>query len=274
MVLVTGAAGTLGSEICRQLVAKGESVLALDIAEIPLYRLSLELPITPIVDSITRRELWEQLAEEYDIKTVVNTAAVKHVLTVEQWSEWAHLVNADALHYMHSSKWKVVHISTDKACNPSNKYGATKLAAERIALHREATVVRLVNIHNSNGCAEEIFAKQIAEGGPVTARDKRMARYYTTVEQAATDVIAIADNAGPGLFMPDPGDPILIDDIIRDMIREEFSYDDDFTDDELHVKVIYTGRKKGEKLIEDIMTAGESRQAVEWSDRIYEVVRK
>ena len=274
MILVTGAAGTLGSQICRQLVARDDVVLGVDVNEIDLYRLSLEIPITPIVDSITRPELWDKLHREYDITTVINCAAVKHVLTVEQHSDWAQIVNHDAVGYMTEKPWKVVHVATDKSVNPSNKYGFTKMKGEQLALKRNASVIRLVNIHNSRGCAEEIFAKQIAEGGPVTARDKRMKRYYTTVEQAAKDTIAVADNAPPGLFMPDPRDPIALDDIIKTMIDESLIPVGPPESWGTHgIDIVYTGAKPGEKLIEDVLADNEKQEAVKWSSRISRVIR-
>ena len=138
---------------------------------------------------------------------------------------------------------------------------------EQVVKFHGGTVVRLVNIHNSRGCAEEIFAKQISEGGPVTARDKQMARYYTTVEQASKDVIAVADNAGAGLFMPDPGEPIAIDDIIEGEIKK-WSYGKSHPG----IEVVYTGREKGEKLVEDVLADNETTEAVEWSERIQRVV--
>jgi FlaA1/EpsC-like NDP-sugar epimerase len=271
MTIVTGAAGTLGSEICRQL---GGDIIAIDVNEYGLWKLSNELDVRVMCDSITREHLWRDLAKR-DVDLVINCAAVKHVVTSQKHPDWANIVNVEALYHIFAyADWKVVHISTDKAVIPTCAYGLQKLNAERYALNHKGVVVRLVNIHNSSGCAEEIFAKQIAAGGPVTARDPKMKRYYTTVEQAAADVIAIAQNADKGLYMPDPGEPVIIDELIREMIREEFSYDDDITDDELHVKIIHTGIQDGEKYEEDILTDYEKVEPVAWSDRVYKVVRK
>jgi FlaA1/EpsC-like NDP-sugar epimerase len=273
MILVTGAAGSLGSEICKQLVRDGEKVAALDIDEYGLWLLAHEIDVKTICDSVTRPELWESLRKQ-SITHVINCAAVKHVFTVEQHEEWAHLVNYMSMRYMFHYGWKVVHISTDKAVIPINKYGMSKLNAERTVLSTGGVVVRLVNIHNSRGCAEEIFRQQIEAGGPVTARDERMERYFTTVEQAAADVITIANNATCGLYMPDPGKPVKMDDIIRELIREEYDYGDHIEDAALHVKIVYAGAGPEEKLIEDVLTPYEKCEPVAWSDRIYKVVRK
>ena len=93
-----------------------------------------------------------------------------------------------------------------------------------------------------------------------------MARYYTTVEQASKDVIAVADNADAGLFMPDPGEPILIDDIIAGLLQKHLR--------NFEIEVVYTGIEKGEKLVEDVLADNETTEAVEWSDRIQRVVTK
>jgi FlaA1/EpsC-like NDP-sugar epimerase len=262
MILVTGASGTLGSEICRQLVGRGDEVVALDIDEYGLWNLAQEIKVKTICDSITRPELWSVFKQEKQIKYVINCAAVKHVFTVEQHEEWANLVNYLSLRYMEHYAWKLVHISTDKAVIPINKYGLSKLIAERTALNLGASIVRLVNIHNSRGCAEEIFERQIDCGGPVTARDERMMRYFTTVDQAAADIIAVMDNGERGIYMPDPGEPVRMDDIIKDIIGGR------------NIDIVYTGVGPEEKLVEDLKTPYEKFEPVAWSNRIYKVVRK
>lgn len=254
MTLVTGAAGTLGSEICRQI----GKCYAVDVNEIDLYRLSLEIPIIPMCDSITRPYFWNML-RDMDIDTVINCAAIKHIVTVEAHGAWAWLVNYNSLKDA-KGPWKMVHVSTDKAVYPATRYGRTKQMAEALVLEQGGRVVRLVNIHNSRGCAEEIFSKQIERGGPVTARDSRMKRYFTTVEQAAVDVLYVAENAELGLYIPDAGEPVAIDDIIRDLIG--FG----------QVEVVYTGIQKGEKFIEDLMWEDES--IIPWSERISKVVKE
>jgi FlaA1/EpsC-like NDP-sugar epimerase len=262
MILVTGASGSLGSEICRRLVAWGEKVIALDIDEYGLWNLAHEIKVKTICDSVTRPELWNVFKAMVDITHVINCAAVKHVFTVEQHDEWANLVNYLSLRYMSWHGWKLVHVSTDKAVIPINKYGLSKMIAERTALSQGDTVIRLVNIHNSRGCAEEIFRKQIESGGPVTARDDRMERYYTTVEQAAEDVIAVMQYADAGLYMPDPGEPVKMDDIILDLIGDR------------KIDILYAGAGPEEKLTEDLKTPYEKFEPVPWSNRIYKVVRK
>ena len=273
MILVTGAAGTLGGALCRELTRRNETVIGLDVNEIDLYRLSQEIPITPIVDSITRPELWDYLQNEYDIKTVYNCAAIKHVATVEQHSQWAELVNAYSIWYMADQvrPWKLVHISTDKAVKPSNKYGVSKLRGEVDALDLSAIVIRLVNIHGSRGCAEEFFAKQIAAGGPVTARDPRMERFYTTLDQAVSDILEIAQHGTPGLYLPDPGEPVMIDDLIAQMIEDRTP--NLLTHGNPKIEVVYTGRQKGEKFCEDILNDDEQLEET-WSKRIHRVVSK
>lgn len=266
MTVVTGASGSLGSEICRQL---GGDIIAVDVDEYGLWRLSNELGVKTMCDSITRDGLWREL-ETLDVDTVINCAAVKHVWTSEQHAAWSALVNHASLLHMRGD-WKVVQISTDKAVNPLCEYGVQKLVAERHALNMGGVVVRLVNIHNSRGCAEEVFAKQIADGGPVTARDPKMKRYFITVEQAAADVIEVAKNADSGLYMPDPGEPVKMDDIIYTLIGEWDILD---IKPPGNIEVVYTGIQDGEKYVEDILTDYEKVEPVEWSKHIQKVVRK
>lgn len=259
MILITGASGTLGSEICRRLVGQ-HKVLALDIDEYGLWRLSKELGIKTICDSVTRSLLWETFENDFDIWHVINCAAVKHVFTAEQHPIWASMVNYRCIPNMLSRKWRLTQVSTDKAVVPINRYGMAKMLAEDM-VKQSGNVVRLVNIHDSRGCAEEIFREQIAAGGPVIARDPRMRRYFTTVEQAAEDVIAVMEHGNGGVYMPDPGEAVAMDDIIREMIGDR------------EIEVRYAGAGPEEKLVEDILSPYEQFEPVGWSNRIYKVVR-
>lgn len=274
MVLVTGAAGTLGSEICRQLVGEGREVIALDIDEYGLWKLHNVLHLQTMCDSITRVAFWHSI-KDMDIDTVINCAAVKHVWTSQQHAEWAREVNDYALYNMFGRRWKVVQVSTDKAVLPTCEYGLQKLNAERYALRNGGVAIRLVNIHWSRGCAEEIFKEQIARGGPVLARDPRMKRYFTTVEQAAKDVVEVSLFANAGLYMPDAGGPVLIDYIIKELIAVQYDYwiNNPWNADQHKIGIEYTGIQDGEKLIEDLTTPYEKLIPVEWSTRIWEVVR-
>lgn len=186
-IIITGAAGTLGSALCRH-YAKDHEVVAVDLNETDLHYLGLELPIQPIVEDITCASFWA--SQHADV--VINCAAMKHVATCEVNPFRALEVNAHAIVDMQGD-WKFLQISTDKAVYPVNAYGFTKYIGEQIALAEGQSVIRLVNIHGSRGCAEEIWARNCYEGKPIVIRGKDTRRHYITLKRAVREINTVLE---------------------------------------------------------------------------------
>lgn len=270
-VLVSGAGGSIGSEICRQ-VAKfaPEKLILLDQAETPLYEIEKELisnfpdvRIMPLVADIRDRENVMLAFEEFTPEVVFHAAAYKHVPMMEYNPTQAVLNNvfgscniADAAHQFKVRS--LVMISTDKAVNPTNVMGATKRAAEIYvqALSRTSstrfTTVRFGNVLGSNGSVIPLFKEQIARGGPVTVTDKRIIRYFMTIPEA-TQLVLQAGSMGSGseIMVLDMGDPVRIIDLAEELIRlSGFTpYED--------IDIVFTGLRPGEKLFEELLIDGE-----------------
>lgn len=270
-VLVSGAGGSIGSEICRQ-VAKftPEKLILLDQAETPLYEIEKELianfpdvRIMPLMADIRDRENVMLAFEEFSPEVVFHAAAYKHVPMMEYNPTQAVLNNvfgscniADAAHQFKVRS--LVMISTDKAVNPTNVMGATKRAAEIYvqALSRTSstrfTTVRFGNVLGSNGSVIPLFKEQIAKGGPVTVTDKRIIRYFMTIPEA-TQLVLQAGSMGSGseIMVLDMGDPVRIIDLAEELIRLSgfIPYED--------IDIVFTGLRPGEKLFEELFIDGE-----------------
>jgi FlaA1/EpsC-like NDP-sugar epimerase len=270
-VLVSGAGGSIGSEICRQVAQfDPEKLILLDQAETPLYEIEKELiarfpevRILPLIADIRDRDKIMLAFGEYSPEVVFHAAAYKHVPMMEYNPTQAVLNNvfgtqniADAAH-----EFKVrnlVMISTDKAVNPTNIMGATKRAAEIYiqALSRGSstkfTTVRFGNVLGSNGSVIPLFKDQIAKGGPVTVTDKRIIRYFMTIPEA-TQLVLQAGSMGSGseILVLDMGDPVRIIDLAEELIRLSglTPYED--------IDIIVTGLRPGEKLFEELLIDGE-----------------
>ncbi len=270
-VLVSGAGGSIGSEICRQVALFGpEKLILLDQAETPLYAIEKELiarfpelRIMPLIADVRDRDKVMAAFEEFEPEVVFHAAAYKHVPMMEYNPGQAILNNvfgsrniADAAH-----RFKVrnmVMISTDKAVNPTNVMGATKRAAEIYiqALSRTSstkfTTVRFGNVLGSNGSVIPLFKEQIAKGGPVTVTDKRIIRYFMTIPEA-TQLVLQAGSMGSGseVLVLDMGDPVRIIDLAEELIRLSglTPYED--------IDIVVTGLRPGEKLFEELLIDGE-----------------
>jgi FlaA1/EpsC-like NDP-sugar epimerase len=270
-VLVSGAGGSIGSEICRQVALFNPAkLILLDQAETPLYEIEKELAgrfpevrILPMVADVRDREKIMLAFEEFMPEVVFHAAAYKHVPMMEYNPAQAVLNNvfgscniADAAH-----EFKVrnlVMISTDKAVNPTNVMGATKRAAEIYiqALSRGSktkfTTVRFGNVLGSNGSVIPLFKEQIAKGGPVTVTDKRIIRYFMTIPEA-TQLVLQAGSMGNGseILVLDMGDPVRIIDLAEELIRLSglTPYED--------IDIVVTGLRPGEKLYEELLLDGE-----------------
>ena len=270
-VLVSGAGGSIGSEICRQVAQFApEKLILLDQAETPLYEIEKELiarfpevRIMPLLADVRDRDKIMMTFEEYAPEVVFHAAAYKHVPMMEYNPTQAVLNNifgtrniADA-----ADEFKVrnmVMISTDKAVNPTNVMGATKRAAEIYiqALSRTSrtkfTTVRFGNVLGSSGSVIPLFKEQIAKGGPVTVTDKRIIRYFMTIPEASQLVLQAGSRGKDSeILVLDMGDPVRIVDLAEELIRLSglTPYED--------IDIVITGLRPGEKLYEELLIDGE-----------------
>jgi FlaA1/EpsC-like NDP-sugar epimerase len=276
VILVTGAAGSIGSEISRQLMhCHASRIILLDQAETPLHDLLLRFRhIFPGLDDraevflcdVSNAERIEWVFKHYKPQLVYHAAAYKHVPMMEENPCEAVRVNvfgtktlADAA--IRHGVEKFVMISTDKAVNASNVMGATKRVAEIYiqSLNNERTgstrfvTTRFGNVLGSNGSVIPIFKKQIEEGGPVTVTHPEITRYFMTIPEACQLVLeAGAMSKGGEIYMFDMGQPIRIVELARKMIRlSGFQPDGE-------IEIIFTGLRPGEKLFEELLSRSEN----------------
>lgn len=270
-VLVTGAGGTIGSELSRQILAcEPAELILMDASEFNLYEIELKLKEMGAPEAQRRAVLGDvrdpfrvrQIFERFKPEVVLHAAALKHVPLMETNSTEAVLTNilgteiiAEAC--VHHDVEAFVLISTDKAVKPMNVMGSTKRAAElvvrRIAQNARGhySIVRFGNVLGSAGSVAPLFERQIAAGGPVTVTHKDMKRYFMTVEEAGALVLQAAalerdPHAGAMLFVLDMGEPVRIDDLARQVIWLKGMEPD------RDIAIEYTGLRPGEKLSEEI----------------------
>ncbi|MFJ1472893.1 polysaccharide biosynthesis protein [Capnocytophaga cynodegmi] len=269
-VLVTGGAGSIGSEIVRQVASFNPSlVVVLDQAETPLYDIELEMkekfPNTKfkfVLADISNRERIESVFMEHDFSMVYHAAAYKHVPLIEENPHEAILVNIQGSKNLAllSSKYKInrfVMVSTDKAVNPTNVMGASKRAAELFvqALQNEEgnttkfITTRFGNVLGSNGSVIPHFRKQIEKGGPVTITHPDIVRYFMTIPEAC-ELVLQAGTMGKGgeIFVFDMGEPVKILNLATRMIKLS-GYEPN-----VDIKIVYTGLRPGEKLYEELLS--------------------
>ena len=264
-VLVTGAGGSIGSEICRQvlkfqpdelvLVGRGENrIFAIDME---LRELGTATRLCPVIGDVADEQRMRQVFEEYRPEIVFHAAAHKHVPLMEFNVAEAVRNNVFGTRCIAdlSDEYDVkafVLISTDKAVNPSSVMGTTKQLAERYVHARSENsatrfvVVRFGNVLGSAGSVVPIFKEQICRGGPITVTDERMKRYFMTIPEASQLVLqAAAMGKGGEIFVLDMGEPVRIVDLARDMIRLAGL-------PENAIEIVYTGVRPGEKLYEEL----------------------
>lgn len=265
-VLVTGAGGSIGSEICRQVARyRPERLLLLDQAENPVYHIHRELlslphavPMLQLIGSVSERRRMQQLFAQHRPEVVFHAAAHKHVPLMELNPSEAIRNNvlgsrtvADLAHEHGVSAF--VMISTDKAVNPTSVMGASKRLAEmyvQALATRSSTrfiTVRFGNVLGSEGSVVPLFKEQIARGGPVTVTHPEMKRYFMTIPEASQLVLQAATmGEGGEIFILEMGEPILIDSLARDLIRlSGYRPGED-------IAIEYVGVRAGEKLYEEI----------------------
>lgn len=273
-VLVTGAAGSIGSELARQLIALGaKQTVLLDQAESALYDVEMELKgkgytaFMPVVGDVRDRTAMNRLLAEIKPEVVLHAAAYKHVPLMEAQPAEAVLTNLGGtknlagLAAAHGVK-EFILISTDKAVNPTSVMGATKRCAELFMQAFGAstaglsiTTTRFGNVLGSNGSVIPLFRKQIAEGGPVTVTDPEVTRYFMTIPEACRLVLEAATmGKGGEIYVFDMGEPVRIADLAERMIRLSG------LEPGKDIAIKYTGLRPGEKLYEELLAEQEGNQ--------------
>ena len=271
VVLITGAGGSIGSEICRQIMRVGpKQLLLLGHGENSIYLINQELkniykdgPIIPIIADIRDKQQLDQIFTQYNPQVVFHAAAHKHVPLMEIQPMAAVLNNIYGTRNVadvagrHGVE-RFVMISTDKAVNPTSVMGATKRVAEKVIISMNDTydtkyiTVRFGNVLGSRGSVIPLFKKQIEAGGPVTVTDPEMTRYFMTIPEASQLVLqAGAMGKGGEVFLLDMGEPVKIIDLARNMIRLSGLE----PDKDIHIKI--TGLRPGEKKYEELLTSEE-----------------
>ncbi|NAR69241.1 polysaccharide biosynthesis protein [Acinetobacter haemolyticus] len=273
VVMVTGAGGSIGSELCRQIIKNQPKLLVLyELTEFALYDIDKELrrtatcEIVPILGTVQDQQKLERIIEQYHVQTVYHAAAYKHVPLVE-CNPIAGLKN-NAIGTANSLNAAVkkgvetfVLISTDKAVRPTNVMGASKRMAELYCQavaetkpNTQISIVRFGNVLGSSGSVVPLFKQQIAVGGPITVTHPDVTRYFMTIPEASQLVIqAGALGSGGDVFLLDMGEPVRIQDLARQMIklsglkvREAGSLEGD-------IEIAYSGLRPGEKLYEELL---------------------
>jgi FlaA1/EpsC-like NDP-sugar epimerase len=279
VVMVTGAAGSIGSELCRQILAlKPRTLLMLDNNETGLHDLfiSLRCPdgchAVPIVADVTNQARIEAVFARYQPQAVFHVAAYKHVPMMEHHPDEAVRVNVlgtaivSDLAARHGVG-RFVFISTDKAVNPSSIMGATKRVGELLMLSKAAqaragrrrtlfTAVRFGNVLGSRGSVVPTFVRQIEQGGPMTITHPEMTRFFISISEAVSLVIQAATmTEGGDIFMLDMGQAIRIEDLAHKMIRLRGLRPGQ------DIPIIYSGTRPGEKLHEELISSDETQLA-------------
>jgi FlaA1/EpsC-like NDP-sugar epimerase len=274
VVMVTGAGGSIGSELCRQIVKSAPSALILfELSEFNLYQIENELSkthghivVVPVLASIQDIEVLRNTIEKYQVQTIYHAAAYKHVPMVES-NVTAGIRNNVfgtsnvALIAAEYSVEKFVLVSTDKAVRPTNIMGATKRFAELFVqgiaeLHSdtEFAIVRFGNVLGSSGSVVPLFTEQIRAGGPVTVTHPDIIRYFMTIPEAAALVIQAGSMGKQGeVFVLDMGEPVKIVDLAQKMAHlmghELFTSEQQSGD----IKLLFSGLRPGEKLYEELL---------------------
>jgi FlaA1/EpsC-like NDP-sugar epimerase len=306
VVMVTGAAGSIGSELCRQIARFGPSaIVGFEIAESPLFEIDREMrlsfpatPFHPEIGSIQNRARLDEVFRRHEPSVVYHAAAYKHVPLMETHIFEAIENNVFGTYNVAAAANShgvddFVMISSDKAVRPTNIMGATKRMAELLLLAMQNggtkyVAVRFGNVLGSNGSVIPIFKKQIAAGGPVTVTHPEMRRFFMTIPEACQLVLqAAAVGKGGQICVLDMGEPVKIVDLARNLILLSGLRP------ERDIKIEFTGMRPGEKLYEEINTMLEDtapttheririfmgngmpeEDMLTWLDRLREICRK
>jgi FlaA1/EpsC-like NDP-sugar epimerase len=273
-VMVTGAGGSIGSELCRQLVQfQPQCLVALDQAESELFKIEMELSegshgarVYPVIGDIRNQDRLEAVVQQFGVTSVYHAAAYKHVSMMENNLLEAVSTNVLGLHNLvqvavRNKVTSFVMISSDKAVNPTNIMGLTKRVAELVVssmprskqgVGTRFVSVRFGNVLGSSGSVVPIFRAQIAAGGPVTVTHPDMRRYFMTIPEAVQLVLQAATMGnGSEIFVLDMGEPVRILDLARNMIR----LSGHTPDVEIPIRIV--GVRPGEKLYEELSAASD-----------------
>ena len=271
VVMVTGAGGSIGAELCRQIARfRPLRLVLLDLSEYALYQIQQvlqdefpDLPLATLVGDVKHRSLVEQVLTRERPSVIFHAAAYKHVPLMEETNAWQAVRNNAYGTWMLARAAtiakveKFVLVSTDKAVNPTNVMGASKRLAELIcqSLQNGTTqfvIVRFGNVFGSAGSVIPRFREQIARGGPVTVTHPEITRYFMSLSEA-TQLLLQAGLMGRGgeVLVLDMGEPVKIVDLARDMIRLSGGDPD-------QIRVVFTGLRPGEKLYEEPLASGET----------------
>ncbi|WP_187170542.1 polysaccharide biosynthesis protein [Salidesulfovibrio onnuriiensis] len=272
-VLVTGCGGSIGSELCRQIVRfKPSRLVLVDAGEYNLYQIEMELVhefgvgnLVTVLGNITDAELMNRVFAEYRPSVVFHAAAYKHVPMLER-NPWQAVRN-NILGSRVVMETAVAHgvdrfvvVSTDKAVRPTNVMGASKRVTELLMREYQGRgtrfmAVRFGNVLGSSGSVVPLFRRQIEKGGPVTVTHPEVTRYFMSIAEAAQLILQAGSMGEPGnggeIFVLDMGVPVKIADMARDLIRLSGKEPD------VDVEIAFTGLREGEKLYEELITEGE-----------------
>jgi len=279
-VMVTGAGGSIGSELCRQIVQQKPARLVLfELSEFALYSIEAELKqllsehgcnveLIPILGSVTDQAHLLRVMQRFDISTVYHAAAYKHVPMVE-YNMAAGIRNnilgtwRTAAAAIEAGVERFVLVSTDKAVRPTNVMGASKRVAELVlqalserqgAEGTRFVMVRFGNVLGSSGSVIPLFRRQIEQGGPITVTHPNITRYFMTIPEAAALVVqAGAMGQGGDVFVLDMGSPVRIQDLAREMILLAGLSVRDERNPEGDIEITFTGLRPGEKLYEELL---------------------
>ena len=276
-VMVTGAGGSIGSELCRQLLQfQPKYLVALDQAESDLFKIEMELTgkpspvkVFPVIGDIRDFERMEEVIRQYGVTSIYHAAAYKHVPMMEHNLIEAVTNNVIGLYNMVEAGYRngvesFVMISSDKAVNPTNIMGLTKRVSELVVSSMPGldkgrgtrfVSVRFGNVLGSNGSVVPIFKAQIASGGPVTVTHPEMRRYFMTIPEAVQLVLqASTMGKGSEIFVLDMGEPVRILDLARNLIRLTGHEPD------VDIPIRFVGLRPGEKLFEELATESDQMQ--------------
>ena len=269
-VLITGCGGSIGSELCRQVIKyQPNSIILLDSSESNLFNIQMELQneqyfhhCEAVLAHIQNRQLMNDIFKKYKPQVVFHAAAYKHVPMLEKnpWEAVFNNIVGSRMVMEMSLKHQVerfVLVSTDKAVRPTNVMGTSKRVTELImqSLQGNGTrfmAVRFGNVVGSSGSVIPLFRRQIEQGGPVTVTHPEINRYFMTIPEASQMILqAGAMGEGGEIFVLRMGTPVKISDMARDLIRLSGKEPD------VDIKIVFTGLREGEKLYEELITVGE-----------------
>ncbi|MBA4395213.1 MAG: polysaccharide biosynthesis protein, partial [Desulfobacca sp.] len=270
VVMITGCGGSIGSELCRQLIRfHPRSLILVDAGEANLFQIQMEMHheihfhnYQSVLGSVQDKPLIDNILQKYRPQVIFHAAAYKHVPMLEKnpWEAVSNNIRGSKIVMESALEHNVerfVLVSTDKAVNPTNVMGASKRIAELLLQSFQGNgtrymAVRFGNVLGSSGSVIPIFRRQISLGGPVTVTHPEMTRYFMSISEAAQLIIQ-AGSLGEGgeIFILEMGTPVKILDMAKDLIRLSGKEPD------RDIKIIFSGLREGEKIYEELISAGE-----------------